>query len=396
MQQMQTYLRTQTLSRTNGFRELLVIKYSHTLLQENLMRFLWPQMLWLLLLLPALTGAYLYALRRKKKSAVYYPSLMLIREAMGPAHRWRRHLPPALFLLAMAVAIVALARPTASVVLPADQSTLIMAMDVSRSMLASDVEPTRISASQAAAKSFIEGVPRNVRVGIVAFAGTASVVQTPTQSRDDLIAAIDRFQLQRGTATGSGLLLSLAQLIPDAGIDLEAILYDNAYYRFGAVTRDAGGSPIDRARKAPKAEKKKFTPAVPGSYTSGAIILLSDGRRTTGPDPLEAARMAADRGVRVFTVGFGTKEGATIPGFEGMGFYVRLDEETLKAVANITGAEYFHASSAADLRKVYQSLNAKFAMERQETEVSALLSAAAALLVLGAAVLSLLWFRQRG
>jgi Ca-activated chloride channel family protein len=263
-------------------------------------------------------------------------------------------------------------------------------------MLAADVAPTRISASQAAAKSFIEGVPRNVRVGIVAFAGTASVVQTPTQNRDDLIAAIDRFQLQRGTATGSGLLLSLAQLIPDAGIDLEAILYDNAYYRYGAVTRDSGASPIERSRKSPKVEKKKFTPAVPGSFTSGAIILLSDGRRTTGPDPLEAARMAADRGVRVFTVGFGTKEGATIPGWEGMGFYVRLDEETLKAVANITGAEYFHASSAADLRKVYQSLNTKFAMERQETEISALLSAAAALLVMGAAALSLLWFQRRG
>jgi Ca-activated chloride channel family protein len=133
---------------------------------------------------------------------------------------------------------------------------------------------------------------------------------------------------------------------------------------------------------------------VPGSYTSGAIILLSDGRRTTGPDPLEAARMAADRGVRVFTVGFGTKDGGTIPGFEGMGYYVRLDEETLKAVANITGAEYFHAGTAADLRKVYQSLNTKFAMERQETEVSALLSAAAALLVICAALLSLLWFQR--
>jgi Ca-activated chloride channel family protein len=269
-----------------------------------------------------------------------------------------------------------------------------MAMDVSRSMQASDVEPSRISAAQAAARSFIEGVPRNIRVGIVAFAGTASVVQTPTQNRDDLIAAIDRFQLQRGTATGSGLLVALAQLFPDAGIDLEAILYDNAYYRYGVVTRDTGASPIDRARKAAKAEKKNFTPAVPGSYTYGAIILLSDGRRTTGPDPLEAARMAADRGVRVFTVGFGTKDGGTIPGFEGMGFYVRLDEETLKAVANITGAEYFHAGSAADLRKVYQSLNTKFAMERQETEISALLSAAAALLVIVAAALSLLWFHR--
>jgi Ca-activated chloride channel family protein len=359
------------------------------------MRFLWPHLLWLLLALPALVAAYLYALRKKKKAAVHYSSLMLIRDALGPGQRWRRHLPPALFLAAIAIAIVAIARPSASIVLPSEHVTLIMAMDVSRSMLASDVEPTRISAAQTAAKSFIEGIPRNIRMGIVAFAATASVVQTPTENRDDLIAAVDRFQLQRGTATGSGLLLSLAQLFPEVGIDLEAIVYDNAVYRYGAMANKEGAAPIDRTRKSAKSDKKNFTPAVPGSYTGGAIVLLSDGRRTTGPDPLEAARMAADRGVRVFTVGFGTKEGGTIPGFEGMGYYVRLDEETLKAVANITGAEYFHAGTAADLRKVYQSLNSKFAMERQETEVSALFSAVAALLVIGAAVLSLLWFHRR-
>lgn len=321
--------------------------------QGKPMRFLWPQLLWLLLALPALVAAYCYALRRKKKMALSYPSLALIREVQGPGQRWRRHLPPALFLLAVAAAIVAVARPTAGVVLPAAHTTLIMAMDVSRSMQAADVEPNRISAAQTAAKSFVEGVPRNVRIGIVAFAGTASVVQTPTDNRDDLIAAIDRFQLQRGTATGSGLLLALSQLLPDMGIDLEAILYDNAYYRYGVMQKGSGARAIERARKAEKAERKHFAPAVPGSYTGGAIVLLSDGRRTTGPDPLEAARMAADRGVRVFTVGFGTKAGGTIPGWEGMGFYVRLDEETLKAIANITGAEYFHAASAADLRRIY-------------------------------------------
>lgn len=358
------------------------------------MRFLWPNLLWLLLALPALVAAYFYALRRKKRAAVRYTSLLLIRDALGPGQKWRRHLPPALFLLALVTAIVAIARPSASVVLPAEHITLIMAMDVSRSMLAADVEPNRISAAQAAAKSFIEELPRNVRLGIVSFAGTASVVQTPTENREDLTAAIDRFELQRGTATGSGLMLSLAQLFPDAGIDLEAALYDNAYSRYGARGRSGDAAPIDRARKS-KTEKTNFTPAVPGSYTYGAIVLLSDGRRTTGPDPLEAARMAADRGVRVFTVGFGTHEGGSIPGNRGTSFYVRLDEESLKAVANITGAEYFHAGTAADLRKVYQSLSAKFAMERQETEVGALFSAAAALLLIVAALLSLLWFHRR-
>jgi Ca-activated chloride channel homolog len=353
------------------------------------MRFLWPDLLWLLLAIPALVAAYLYALRRKKKTAVRYASLMLVRDAIGPGQAFRRHLPPALFLLAMAIAILAIARPSATVTLPSEYMTLILAVDVSRSMQASDVTPTRITAAQAAVKSFIEELPRNVRMGIVTFAGTASVVQTPTENRDDLTAAINRFQLQRATATGSGLLVSLAQLLPEAGIDLEAAVFDSAFSRYGG-----GAASLDRPRKAEKAAKKDFTPVPPGSYTSGAIILLSDGRRTTGPDPIEAAKLAADRGVRVYTVGFGTKEGGMI-GDDQWSFYVRLDEETLKAVATITGAEYFYAGTAADLRKVYQNLTLKFGLERKDTEISALFSAAAALLVVLAAALSLLWFHRR-
>ena len=353
------------------------------------MRFLWPDLLWLLLAIPALVAAYLYALRRKKKTAVRYASLMLVRDAIGPGQAFRRHLPPLLFLLAMVTAILAIARPSATITLPSEYMTLILAVDVSRSMQASDVTPTRITAAQAAVKSFIEELPRNVRMGIVTFAGTASVVQTPTENRDDLTAAINRFQLQRATATGSGLLVSLAQLLPEAGIDLESAVFDSAFSRYGG-----GAASLDRPRKAEKAATKDFTPVPPGSYTSGAIILLSDGRRTTGPDPIEAAKLAADRGVRVYTVGFGTKEGGMI-GDDQWSFYVRLDEETLKAVATITGAEYFYAGTAADLRKVYQNLTLKFGLERKETEISALFSAAAAALVVIAAVLSLLWFHRR-
>ncbi len=352
------------------------------------MRFLWPDLLWLLLAIPALIAAYVWALRRRKKAAVRYASLMLIRPALGAGRRYRRHVPPALFLLAMLAAIIAIARPTASVILPAEYLTLILSMDVSRSMQATDVEPNRISAAQSAAKAFIEDLPRDVRLGIVTFAGTAAVVQAITDKREDMLAAIDRFELQRATATGSGLLLALAQLFPNDGIDLEAAVFDSSFSRYGG-----GAATIDRSRKAGRVEKKDFKPVAPGSHTSGAIILLSDGRRTTGPDPLEVAKMAADRGVRVFTVGFGTHDGGMI-GFGGMSFYVRLDEETLKGIARITGGEYFHAGTAADLRKVYQSLNSKFAMERKDTEISALWSAAAVILVIAASVLSLLWFHR--
>jgi Ca-activated chloride channel family protein len=352
------------------------------------MQFLWPELLWLLLAVPALVGAYVVALRRKKKAALRYASLMLVRDAIGRSQGWRRHLPPALFLLAMVIAILGIARPSASITLPSEHMTLILAMDVSRSMQASDVEPTRISAAQATVKSFVEELPRDVRLGIVSFAGTASVVQTPTENHDDLIAAINRFELQRGTATGSGLLVSLAQLLPDAGIDLESAVFDPAFSRYGG-----GAAAIDRPRKKEKAAKKEFAPVPPGSYTSGAIILLSDGRRTTGPDPIEAAKLAADHGVRVYTVGFGTKDGGMI-GDGQWSFYVRLDEDTLKSIASITGAEYFHAGTAADLRQVYKKLTLKLGLERNETEIGALFSAAAALLLVLSAVLSLLWFHR--
>jgi Ca-activated chloride channel family protein len=350
------------------------------------MRFLWPQLLWLLLLIPALAAAYVLGLRRRRKAAIRYASLRLVKAALGGGAAWRRHLPPALFLLALAALILAVARPSATLLLPSESLTLVLAMDVSRSMQAADVAPNRITAAQAAARAFIEGLPRNVRLGIVSFAGTAAVVQTPTENKEDMLAAIDRFQLQRGTATGNGLVLALAMLFPDDGIDLEAMMYGGA--------RRGGAAPIDRAYREARPRAPERAPAAPGSYASGSIVLLSDGRRTTGVDPLEAARMAADRGVRVHTVGFGSKDGAQIS-FEGWSFYAIPDEETLKAVAQITGGEYFHAANAADLHKIYQKLNLRFAMERKETELGALLSAAAALLLVCAALLSLLWHYRR-
>ena len=348
------------------------------------MHFLWPELLWLLLAVPALLGAYVLLLRRKK-SAVRYANLGTVKAAIGPGQRFRRHVPPLLFLLGIIAVIVAAARPTAVITLPSDQRTLIMAMDVSLSMRAMDVEPNRMAAAQAAAKAFVQEVPGDIRIGIVTFAGTASLVQAPTLRRDDLVAAIDRFELQRHTAIGSGIIVSLATLFPDEGIDLEAAIFGKGFGR-----ESARRAPIDAT---PKADKKPFTPLPPGTYTSGAIILLTDGRRTTGPDPLEAAKMAADRGVRVFTVGFGSASGGTIE-VDGMSMFMRFDEEALKAIAQVTRADYYHAASAGDLKKIYQDLQTRFALERKETEVTALLTAAAAVLAVASAALSLLWFNR--
>ena len=347
------------------------------------MKFLWPQMLWWLLLVPVLVGGYVLWLRRRKKNAVRYSSLDLVKAAMGPGERVRRHLPPAILLVSLAAMIVALARPTALVTLPSQQQTIILAIDVSLSMGATDVDPNRMTAAQIAAKSFVEERPPNARIGIVAFGGNAALVQPPTDDKEKLLEAIDRFELQRGTATGSALYVALATLFPDAGIDLESLTFPGGFY---------GGA--GRARRLepakPKAEPKPFKPVAPGSNTNSVIILMSDGRRTTGPDPLDAAKVAADRGVRVFTVGFGTAAGGLI-GFEGWSVYVRLDEETLKAVADVTRAEYFYAGTSADLRKVYRNLNSKLVLERKNVEITSLITMGAALLVVLALGLSLWW-----
>jgi Ca-activated chloride channel family protein len=344
------------------------------------MNFLWPEFLWLLLALPLLVALYVWLLRRKKNTALRYASLSIVKEALGPGQTIRRHIPPALFLLALAAMLFAAARPQAVVTLPSNQQTIILAMDVSGSMRATDVQPNRLVAAQNAAKAFLTELPRHVKVGIVAFAGSAQVAQLPTTNREDLVTAIDRFQLQRATATGNAIVISLATLFPDAGIDLQSLQ--------GGRERQRGFA-IDAERK----EKKEFTPVAPGSYSSAAIIMLTDGQRTTGVDPLEAAKMAADRGIRVYTVGIGTVDGETI-GFEGWSMRVRLDEETLKAIATKTSADYFYAGTANDLKKVYETLSSRLTVEKRETEVSALFAIAAAVLALLSAGLSVLWFNR--
>ena len=345
------------------------------------MSFLWPEALWVLVLLPLLVLLYIWLLRRKSKSAVRYANLGMIREAMGTGSKYRRHVPPVLFLFALAAMILSMARPVATVTLPTQKQTIVMALDASGSMRAKDVEPSRLVAMQNAAKQFVADAAPKTKIGIVTFAATASLVQPPTDDREAIAAAIDRIQLQRATATGSGLIVSLATLFPDAGFDVSTALFG----------RDAPrNAPIGEAKKDPKKDVK---PVPPGSYNSAVIILLTDGQRTTGPDPIEIAKMAADRGVRVYTVGFGTTSGEII-GFEGWSFRVRLDEETLKTIATMTQGEYFHAGTAADLKKVYATLNARISLEKKETEVTALFSGVAALFAMLSGLLSLLWFNR--
>jgi len=346
---------------------------------------MWPDMLWLLAAVPALIATYLFLLRRKKKSALRYANLSLVKEAMGAGQRFRRHIPPLIFLAALTVLILATARPSAVVTLPTQHETVILAMDISGSMRATDVEPNRIGAAQAAAKSFVADQPRRTRIGVVTFAGTAAVAQAPTDNREDILAAIDRFQLQRATAIGSGILVSLKAIFPDSEFDLRS-----SNPRRDPTRDSLRGAPLDQAREP---EKPAFKPVPAGSYASAVVILLSDGQSNVGPDPIESARIAADRGVRVYTVGFGTTEGEILR-FEGWAMRVRLDEETLKKIAELTQGEYYYAGTAADLKKVYQTLSARLVFETRETEITAFFSAAAAVLALIAALLSVLWYNR--
>ena len=350
------------------------------------MRFLAIPMLWFLAAVPVLLAAYVFVLRYKTKVALRYASLDLVKLASGPGNRFRRHVPPALFLIGLTFLLLAFARPAALVTLPSQQETIVLAMDISGSMRATDVAPKRITAAQSAAREFISEQPPGARIGLVAFSTSAMEMQAPTANREDLLAAVDRLEPQRFTAVGSGLLVALKSIFPDAEIDLSGGYRGDA----GRGNRASlGGAPLGEAKEA-KVDPAPL-PVAPGSYRNAIIILMSDGSTNTGADPIEAARTAAKRGVRVFTVGFGTEGGGVVE-FEGRSMQVRLDEETLKQVADITRGSYFRAGTGTELKEIYKTLTTKLVMEKQKTEVTALFAGIAGVVTVLAALLSMLWF----
>jgi Ca-activated chloride channel family protein len=344
--------------------------------------FQWPELLWGLAVLPLLALFYAWLQRRRKRLALKYANLSLVREAMARGAGWRRHVPPLLLLAAIALMVVATARPEGEMLLPTRQETILLAIDVSGSMKATDVQPTRLAAAQEAARAFIADLPKSTKVGIVAFAGTASLVQPPTNVKEDLLAAIDRFQLQRGTAVGSGILVSLKTILPDVEFDLRS-----------QNPRPKPDGPRSLSADPSKERKEPPKPVEPGTHATAVIVLLTDGQTTTGPDPIESAKMAAERGVRVYTVGVGTPKGEII-GAEGWSMRVRLDEDALKNISNLTRGEYFYAGDAKDLKQVYEGLSTRFSFERKSIEVTAVFAAAAAVLTILAAALSVLWFHR--
>lgn len=337
------------------------------------MQFLWSPVLWLLALLPLLIVAYVWLQTRRNKYALRYASLSLVKPALDTRAKWRRYLPPALFFLALAVMLVALARPVALVRTPKQAGVIILALDSSLSMRAEDMQPNRFEAARTAARSFIEKRGEGAEIGIVAFAGNAAIVQMPTTNQRELYAAINTLFLQRGTAIGEGILASL-----------DAIALSD---------QDLGAS--ISSTPAPQAAPT-LAPVPPGTYIPAIVILLTDGQNRNGIDPLKAAQMASERGVRVYTVGIGSREGGVIPGgFGGFGggrsFRQELDEDTLRAIADETDGEYLYAANAAELEKVYNNLGLDIVLRLEKTELTAWFTAAAALLLCSAVALSLVW-----
>ena len=328
------------------------------MLSLNSVTLLWPSLLWVFAGLPFLIGAYLWLCRDQK---------------------WSRHGYALLMLCGISLVMFSLARPQAVLLLPGRLDTVMLALDTSGSMRATDVQPSRIEAAQAAVRTFIAEQPSQVKVGIVTVASTAAVAQAPTVNRDELYRAIATLPLQTGSALGSGILVALAQLLPGSGIEVEKILTEADR----PPPKDTG-KPLGETGKGSNQVKLE-----PGSNKALAIVLISDGQSNMGPDVLKMAQLAADHGVRVYTVGVGTPEGIVLKA-QGLSMRVKLDEVALKKIAELTLADYYRATNASDLKKVYEALATTIRLEKhQSTEVTALFLALGALVLMLAGLLSL-------
>ena len=334
------------------------------------MSFIWPLMLWSLVLLPLFVLLYLRLQRRRRGLAARYGSLGLAHEAAGTAGRrfgWRRHLPPALFLLGLALLLITLARPRMVVSLPRAEGTVILAFDVSGSMAADDLKPSRMEAAKAAARDFVQRQPPTVQLGVVAFSDGGLAVQAPTNDQADILAAIDRLAPTRGTSLANGILASLTAIA--TGNRQPPRFYSNL-------------TPVPTPTP---------TPVPKGTYTPAAIVLLTDGESNIPPNPLAAAQVAADRGVRIYTVGIGSAAGATLH-IEGFNVHTRLDEATLRQISQLTDGAYYNADDEQDLRAIYENLGSQLVVKPELTEITSLLAGAGLLVLLIGGACSLLWF----
>ncbi len=351
------------------------------------MTFLWIGLLAVLAIVPILVAVYSWSLRRRRRSSARYSSLALVRDARPGSSHLRRHLPFALFASAVAVLVVALGRPAMVLSVPSNQTTIIIAMDVSGSMCSTDIAPTRLEAAEQAAIAFVTNQNARTRIGIVAFSGFAAVVQEPTFDQQTLIDAIRSLTTGRRTAVGSGILTSI-----------DAIAEIDPSVARSVLPGRPGSEP---------------PPVLPGAYAADVIVLLTDGANNAGPEPVDAARQAVDRGLRVYTIGFGTADGGQFDpvcrrqflgnepgggfgggfggGGGGGGFRRGIDEETLRRVADLTGGTYYPAESAQQLEQVFAGLPTTLITRHEVVEISSAFVGLGGLLAAFALLLGRVW-----
>lgn len=332
------------------------------------MTFIWPLMLLSLLVLPALIALYLVTLRRRRRLAASYGSLGLVREAAAKRFGRRRHIPPAIFLIGLALLGVALARPQAAVSLPRVEGTVILLFDVSASMAADDLKPSRMEAAKAAAREFVERQPATVCIGVVAFSDNGLSVQIPTNDQAEILAAINRLTPSRGTSLANGIIASL-----------------------NAITLAETGEPPRFYTNQTPSVAPTPTPVPKGTYTSATIVLLTDGDNTAPPDPRTAAQTAANRGIRIHTIGIGSPAGATLQ-IEGFSVFTQLNEAQLKQIAEMTGGGYSNAADEEALRAIYDNLDSRLVVRPEQMEITSIFSGAGLLVLLIGGAFSLLWF----
>jgi Ca-activated chloride channel homolog len=331
------------------------------------MTFIWPPMLAFLLLIPLLVWVYWRMQRQRRQMAERYGNFTNTSANVTRRLGVRRHIPSLFFLVALTLMIFALARPEALIGVPRIEGTVILAFDISGSMAADDLEPTRLEAAKAAAEDFVQLQPPTVQIGVVVFSDSGLAIQQPTYDQDEVLTAIRRLDPARATSLGNGMLVSLNVIDTNAGETTN--YYSNL-------------TPVPTLTP---------TPVPPGTYTSNAIVMLTDGENTNEPDPLEVAQSAADRGVRIYTIGIGRAEGTTL-NVEGFNVFTQLDEALLQQIAQLTGGSYYNAESRDELIDIYNNLNRQFVIKPEPMEITSILAGISILLLLIGGAVSLLWF----
>lgn len=338
------------------------------------MSFIWPTLLLALFAVPLLVLLYFQLQRRRHRFAARYGSLGLVHDAMGSGIGFRRHIPALIFLAGITVLLFSLARPQATLDVPKKEGTLILTFDVSGSMAAKDFQPTRMEAAKAAASQFVQHQPSSVSIGVVVFSDGGISVQPPTEDRKETLATIDRLVPRRGTSIGNGILVALNTIAVDAG--------DSPILKTNGAADTSNISP---------SQPIEPVPAPQGWYPSAAIVLFTDGENNESPDPATAANLAADLGVRIYTVGIGSPEGADLE-IEGFTIHTSLDEATLQSIASTTGGSYYNAGNDEQLRKIYADLKPKFAIKPEKIEMTSIFAGLGMIVFLFGGMLSLLWF----